>query len=112
MPSSCPDCLVSVIERVGEDIAKVLEDGKVSLTEAWGLVFSVSTDCVAAVSHLAEMDVAHKRQAVIDAVVHLWVEHIVPLDLPGPDAIIDPAVTSMLPYIVGGIFDAVSPWKE
>jgi hypothetical protein len=37
----------------------------------------------------------------------LWEDHLKPLDLPGPDMVIDPAVSAVLPFVAGMAYDAL-----
>jgi len=110
--SACPDCLKETIEVMAGKVKETLVDGKISLAEAWGLVIAAVIACIPVIAHWQDADAGHRRQAVIVAVVHLWEEYLKPLDIPGPDAVIDPAVSAALPFIVGALYDSLLAWSK
>ncbi len=49
----------------------------------------------------------NRREYVIDLCEELFDEHFVPVDLPGPDQIIDPLLRTAIRPIVGRIYDEI-----
>ncbi len=48
-----------------------------------------------------------KREHTILRCLELFDEHFVPIDIPGPDAIIDPTLRLAIRPVVGRIFDEI-----
>jgi hypothetical protein len=49
-----------------------------------------------------------KREYAISRCEELFDEHFVPIDLPGPDAIIDPTLRLVIRPVVGRIYDKIA----
>lgn len=53
------------------------------------------------------VNAADKREHVIVRCQDLFDEHFVPVDLPGPDQIIDPLLRTVIRPVVGRIYDEI-----
>ncbi len=51
--------------------------------------------------------IADKREYVIERCLDLFDEYFVPIDLPGPDGVIDPLIRAAIEPIVGRIYDEI-----
>ena len=47
------------------------------------------------------------KEAAVKLVMDLYDEHVAPIDLPGPDAILDPAIRGVLVVAVPLLYDAI-----
>lgn len=47
------------------------------------------------------------KEAAVEMVMNLYDEHVAPIDLPGPDAILDPAIRGVLAVAVPLLYDAM-----
>lgn len=96
------DALKAEIEHVKSDLGDVLADGKVSvgevlpfLTALYGHWEHLQAAFVESVEKLGG-DGPAKKRAVLDALGKFYDEVVAPLDVPGPDALIDPAIRHVL----------------
>ncbi len=48
-----------------------------------------------------------KREYVIERCIALFDEYFVPIDLPGPDAVVDPLLRAAIRPVVGRIYDEI-----
>jgi len=79
------------------------DDGKVSMSEVWVFIMAVGN----AVQLVAMKDLTDEDLRLMkDAGARLYDEHVVPLDLPGPDWVADPLLrNSILPGAIEGAFN-------
>lgn len=80
------------------------EDGKVTMSEVWTFLL-VLGDAIKTVlsegSDFSDDDLVQLKEAA----ALLYDEHVLPLDLPGPDFIVDPLLRNgLLPGLVEGAF--------
>jgi len=95
------DRLATVIS----EFAEVFEDKKITIAEVWALVHVIWSETTAIAKEaipFTEVDC----ELVIDAAQEIYDEHIVPLDLPGPDRVLDPLVRRVIiPNLIHGVHD-------
>ena len=101
------DLYDETLERAGEVRAIIdgaTADGHLLLKEVFQIVGGF---CRAAVKVAERIEAAgpEKRKLVTDALVRLWDEKLAPLDLPGPDRILDPWFRESLPIWGGYLID-------
>jgi len=55
----------------------------------------------------AFLDAADRREYLINRAEQLFDEFVAPVDLPGPDAVIDPVLRATIRPLVGRVYDEV-----
>jgi|3_EtaG_2_1085321.scaffolds.fasta_scaffold00090_19 hypothetical protein len=91
------------LKPVVETALKTFEDGRVTLSEVWIfiLVLGQAVEIVAEGSDLSDEDLVLMK----DAGTQLYNEHVLPLDLPGPDWLLDPLLRGgILPGAIEAAF--------
>lgn len=92
------------LKAVIDDFIATLEDGKIQSSELWTLLLAI-TDAVRTivveVIDFSDEDLAQLKEAADQ----LYGEYLQPLDLPGPDFVIDPILRNrVLPNLVESAF--------
>lgn len=83
--------------------ADSFEDRKVTLSEAWSLLYATGHAAGKIIEESVPFSDSDASQ-LIDAAQKLFDEHIKPLDLPGPDRVIDPVLRNwIIPSLVEGV---------
>jgi hypothetical protein len=90
------------MENLISHAVSAFDDGKVTITEIWAF-FLLLGDTIASVigeaSHWDSKDTADVKSAAVE----LYKQFVEPLDLPGPDFVIDPLFRDvMIPGLVEG----------
>jgi len=86
---------------VRQQIIQSLADDKITFAELWDALVLLYKAGVTIVEKFPGAG-PEKRQAVIDAVMECWREDLKPMDFPYmPDVLVDPAIESVLPKMVG-----------
>ena len=88
-----------------EKLRSVLADGKVSLREALGLVMLIQSEATAIIQQQPFTDEDCEQLAL--AVQAVYTEYIEPLDIPGPDQFIDPAIKTAIPVAIHGLHSVI-----
>jgi len=97
--------LETAVTEFGEEVKKSLEDGKITIMETVGFVSSLTEKCMKVARVVPDATGAQKKEAVRTAVISLWDKVLRPMDLPGPDAVIDRLVDMFLPVVLDFIID-------
>lgn len=102
------DLYTAIREEVDRLIVRGKElaaDGHFGFGDCWALVKDAARSLVIVAERFAGITGADKRKAVHDAIMRLYDEVIAPIDLPGPDAIIDPILRQVLNQSLGYVID-------
>lgn len=102
-----PDLYSLIAAFVAETRQKIIDakaDGSISFSDAVALFTDCIERLVAAASALS-MPGADKKAAVMAAISKLYDSLILPIDLPGPDLIVDPALKQVLMIVADGIVE-------
>jgi len=104
------DTIQAQYKRLGDEISSRIADGKLSLRDVRLIVaeFIVSATVIA---RKLSVPVEERERLVIQATLRLWDERLEPLDLPGPDALLDPWIRQSLPVIAAWLFDQAA-WLD
>ena len=71
---------------------------------AWELINNAIQQLV--LQAQAAIDKPERKKAVHDAAVQFVTDVIIPIDLPGPDWVFDPATLSLAPVIIDGLIES------
>lgn len=96
--------IATFVAETRKKIADAKADGSVSLSEALSIFFDAVERLVSAASALS-LPGADKKAAVMSAVGKLYDTLIEPIDLPGPDVIVDPALKKVLLVFADGLVE-------
>jgi hypothetical protein len=92
------------LKPVIDEAVKILADGKVQMHEVWTFVFILSDSMrvvLEEVKDLSDTDLTDLKAAA----TQLYDDYVLPLDIPGPDFIMDPLLRNgVLPGAVEGAF--------
>lgn len=99
------------LKEVIEEVLGALEDNKISMPEVWSFLLTVGQATQAV---LAEMETFDETDLALlqDASILLYSIYVEPIDLPGPDYIIDPLLMAVIPGLVEGAFILVRNRRE
>lgn len=102
----------SAIDAVVTEFIKTLEDEKLTRDEIWTLIVVILDavkDIYVEIDHWDDYDDDLIEQALQD----LYTKYIVPIELPGPDRIIDRILRDMvIPNLVQGVLSFVNSQTE
>lgn len=98
------DTILQQTEKVRAIIDKATADESLTLAELGGIIQGF---CRAGVKIVERIEVAgpERRRLVTDALLRLWDEKLAKLDMPGPDAVLDPWFRSSIPIWGGWVID-------
>ena len=83
------------------------EDGKVSVNEVWAFILVLGDTIQTIFNELSDITEEDKAQ-VKEAATMLYDEYVKPIDLPGPDYLIDPLLRNgVIPGVVDAAFGLV-----
>jgi hypothetical protein len=83
------------------------EDGKVSVNEVWAFVL-VLGDTIQTIFNELQVITEEDKEQVKEAATLLYDEYVKPIDLPGPDYLIDPLLRNgVIPGVVDAAFGLV-----
>lgn len=92
------------LKSVVDAALAAFEDGKITMSEVWVFLLTLGDaikTVLAEASDLSDDDLVQLKEAAS----LLYDEHVLPLDLPGPDFIVDPLLRNgILPGLVEGAF--------
>jgi hypothetical protein len=91
-------------DKLRQSIKDKLEDGKLSFGEIWAIIPEFLRG---GVKIMATLDAPglDKKVAVLEALEELWDKDLQPLDLPGPDRLIDPILKALIMSVARGAID-------
>ena len=84
--------LTPEIAKVEASIAEATADGKLTAYELLKILFVALESFVRAMTTVVGMSGAEKKAAVMDGLEYLYDKYFIPIDLPGPDAVMDPPI--------------------
>lgn len=87
---------------VGESLG-MFGDGKIEMTEIWSFLLTVGQAVQAILLEVKEFDETDLAQ-LQEAAVLLYSEYVEPIDMPGPDYIVDPLILAILPGLIHGAY--------
>jgi len=90
------------IKAVIDTAMSAYDDGKVSVNEVWAFVLILGDTIQTIFNELETID-EEDREQVKEAAFMLYDEYVKPIDLPGPDYLIDPLLRN---GVVPGVVDA------
>lgn len=102
-----PDLYALIADFVSQTRQKITEaksDGSISLSEAL-FIFASSIELLVKTASNFSIAGADKKAAVMAALGKLYDALIEPIDLPGPDVIVDPAFKKCLLVIADGLIE-------
>jgi hypothetical protein len=91
-------------DALRKSIEDKLEDGKLSFGEVWAIVpeFLKAGIKITETLNVPGLD---KKAVVMEALEELWNRDLKPLDLPGPDALIDPILKVLILQLASALID-------
>ena len=78
--------------QIEASIAEAAADGKLTAYELWKIMLAAVESLVRSIETVGGLTGAEKKKAVMDGLEYLYDKYFIPIDLPGPDAIIDPPI--------------------
>ena len=80
------------IAKIEASIAEAAADGKLTIYELWKILLAAVESFVRAIETVGGLSGAEKKAAVMGGLEYLYDKYFIPIDLPGPDAIMDPPI--------------------
>ncbi|MDB4489942.1 hypothetical protein N9045_00350 [bacterium] len=95
------------LKAVIDTAMSAYEDGKVSVNEVWAFVL-VLGDTIQTIFNELQTITEEDKEQVKEAATLLYDEYVKPIDLPGPDYLIDPLLRNgVIPGVVDAAFGLV-----